>query len=170
MSESTNCLCYKLLLLSTTRLWIAVGGVTESCGGKTGVFYKYLVSSSVWSVGEGVFRPKSSRVTAAARCRLSWKKNFKQSKAMLLRCSGWVWCIIHVKGSKHQQTWHSSTTCTSHPVQLQCTHISYYLKLNIIIVGCFFVLAGVTASPFCSQHSLSFCITVPSLDLLFGYC
>lgn len=115
----------------------------------------------VWSVGEGVFRPMSSRAAAAARCRLSWKENFKQTKAMLLRCSGSAWCIIHVKGSKHQQSWHSSTTWTSHPVQLQCTRICYYRKLNMIIVGCFYGLAGVVASAFSSQRSLSFCMTVP---------
>lgn len=128
---------------------------------KTGVLSKYPISSLVWSVGEGVFRPTSSRVTAAARCRLSWKENFKQTKEMLLRCSGSVWCIIHVKGSKRQQSWHSSTTCTSHPVQLQCTRICYYRKLNMIIVECFYGLAGVAASAFSSQRSLSFCMTIP---------
>lgn len=165
--SATNIFCCQEL-----RLQIAVGGVpAESCAGKTGVWLKYPISSWVWSVGEGVFRPTSSRVTAAARCRLSWKENFKQTREMLLRCSGSVWCIIHVKGSKQQQSWHSSTTCTSHPVRLQCTRICYYRKLNMIIVGV--LLWSCWCCGICillSALSVFSHDRTPSLDLSFGYC
>lgn len=104
------------LIVSATNIYCsqqrdsrsAVGGVTVgSCGGKknkTGVVDKSLMSGLVRRVGDGVWRPKSGWVTAAARCWQSWKQNFKQTKATLLRCSGSLWCIIHVKWSKHQQT------------------------------------------------------------------